>query len=351
MTRPKIILDPHWRRLDELFAPDVLDALQSEFDVVWGKNDAMPKDDYARALPDAMAVISSTPEITRDTLETAKKLKVVIEVSGSFPDTIDYEACQSAKVEVLTCAPGFRQSVAEMGLAMALAGGRGLVWEHEAFRKGEESWLDDREDRDFTLFGAPVGFVGFGQIAQEIQRLMAPFSPKTKVFDPWLPDAVAAQHGVEKCGLSELAQQSKCLFVTAVPTSENYNLIGADILGRLPDNALVVGLSRAHLIDMDALEQEVRSGRIRAALDVFDTEPVADDATWRRLDGAILSPHRAAAVKGGRQLIGQMVLEDLRRVAAGETPKSLGRADPAKIKSLAGVGDAASVASMAVERS
>lgn len=68
----------------------------------------------------------------------APHLRTIVEVSGAFPDKIDYTACFEAGIEVLSCAPGFRQSVTEIGLAMALAGARRLAHEHEAFRAGRE---------------------------------------------------------------------------------------------------------------------------------------------------------------------------------------------------------------------
>jgi len=350
MTRPTIILDAHWRELGELFAEDDLASLRSEFNVIWGRDAPMPPDALSAALPDAEVIIAATPKVDATTLQSAPKLRVVIEVSGAFPDTIDYDACAAAGVTVLSCAPGFRQAVAEMGVAMALAGARGLVWEHEATRAGTENWLSDQAGRDFTLFRASVGFLGFGQIAQETVRLLAPFAPRVVVHDPWLPDAVAADYGVRKCDLADLMAHSRCLFVTAVPTSENRHMIDAEALAQLPDSALVVLISRAHLVDVDALIDEVRTGRIRAAMDVYPCEPLAADDPLRGLQGLILSPHRAAAVTGGRQLIGHMILQDLRAIFSGKPPQNLGRADPDRIKSLAGVGDAASVSDMASKR-
>ncbi len=350
MSKPTIIVDPDWRRMDELFSPSAQSALRERYDVIWGQDGSIPSDILERALPDAYAFISATPHVEAETLRRAPKLRAVIEVSGAFPETIDYQACFDAGVEVLSCAPGFRQSVAEMGLAMALAGGRGLVDEHEAFRKGEERWLADREDSDFSLFGANVGFVGFGQIAQEITRLTAPFSPKVRAFDPWLPEAVAGAFEVELCSLDEVMSQSRCLFITAAPSSENYHLIDRDQLGRMPQHALLVVLSRAHLVDFEALEAELASGRIRACIDVFPHEPVASDDRLRKQPNVVLSPHRAAAVAGGRHLIGDMILTDLESIRRGVSDRSLSPARHETIAALAGVGDAASVSEMALDR-
>lgn len=350
MSKPVVIIDAHWRRMDELFSPLTTIELHQQFDIVWGRDEPIPHSVLNDALPTAQVLIAETPKVSAKTLALAPNLHTIIEVSGAFPDTIDYTACFSKGVEVLSCAPGFRQSVAEMGLAMALAGARGLVSEHEAFRTGEEHWLADKPETDFTLFGAQIGFVGFGQIAQELRRLLVPFRPDIIAFDPWLPQAVATAHDVALRPLEDVLTSARCLFITASPTSENHHLMNADRLALLQDNALLVLLSRAHLVDFDALTAELRSERIRACIDVFPSEPVDEKDDIRKMKSAILSPHRAAAIKNGRRLIGDMILADLNAKQSGSSKRQLSKASKDTISALAGVGDAKKVADMAKSR-
>lgn len=349
--KPRVVLDPCWRRLDELFSPGDLASLRGEFDVIWAQGAPMPEAELAAALEWAFAYIAATPRLDAAGLAAAPNLRAVIEVSGAFPDTIDYDACAERGVEVLCCAPGFRQPVAEMALAMTLGGARGLFAEHEAFRKGEERWLEDYEGRDFSLFGATIGFVGYGQIAREIHRLITPFGVSVLAFDPWLDPARAAAAGVTLLDLHQVMRTSRCLYVTAAPTTENKGMIDAHGLAQLPDAAMVVLVSRAHLVDFSALLSEVATGRIRAAIDVFPTEPLPPDHTARRLPGLILSPHRAAAVEGGRQLIGRLILDDLRLLSRRQNPANLQRARVLDISKLAGAGNATEVEDMAGQRS
>ncbi|MEM6371853.1 MAG: NAD(P)-dependent oxidoreductase [Pseudomonadota bacterium] len=350
MTKPVLILDPDWRQMDELFSNSAHAALFDAFDVIWGQDGPIPDEVLDAALPHAEVLVSATPRVDAKTLARAPQLQVIIEVSGAFPGTIDYAACFAAGVEVLSCAPGFRQAVAEMGLGMAIAGARGLMCEHERFRRGHERWLSDNPQMDFTLFGARIGFIGFGQIAQEMCRLLAPFRADIVTYDPWLPAEVAAEFGVTVLPLEEVMASARCLFVTAVPTSDNHHMLSAARLALMPDHALLVLISRAHLVDFDALTAELATGRIRACIDVFPTEPVPQDAQIRQLDGVILSPHRAAAVDKGRQLIGDMIVADLAARAAGKTARQLSRANAATIDALTEVFDDAEVASMAKDR-
>ncbi len=344
-----VVLDPHWRSMDELFSAAAQNALR-KYDVIWGRDAPIPDDVLQAAFPTAEVLIAASPQISAATLERAPRLKTVIEVAGAFPATIDYAACAACGVEVLSCAPGFRSAVAEMGLAMTLSAARGLVREHEAFRRADERWLADCVETDFTLFGAQVGFVGFGQIAQEMTRLLAPFKPDIVAYDPWLPRSVANAYGVELVSLSALSNRVKVLYVTAVPTSDNHGLIDAKVLGALKDHSLVVVLSRAHLVDYDALLAEAISGRLTIATDVFPTEPLDPANVLRGLPNVLLSPHRAAAVSGGRHLIGDLILEDLNAITQGNNTRVLGQASPETIAALTGVGDADKVAGLARKR-
>ena len=348
--KPVILFDPHWRTVSELFSASVFADFKNRFDVAWGKDASIPADLFKQHWPSTSGLVAASPVVTAEMLENAPSLKVIVEVSGAFPDTIDYAACAKHNVEVLSCSPGFRTSVAEIGLAMALSSARGLIVEHELFRHGKENWLEDKPETDFTLHGAQVGFIGFGQIAQELSRLLAPFRTKIKAFDPWLSEQHAKGLGVELCGFDEVLHWSRCLFVTASPTTENEGLLSASALSKLGDNALLVVLSRAHLVDFDALTAEAVSGRLRIATDVFPEEPMPAGHPIRQAANALLSPHRAAAVEGGRQLIGEMIVDDLSAIFSGKTERRLAIADVNTIAAVTGVTDADRVADMAASR-
>ena len=350
MTRLNVFLDPNWRTMDELFSPPDEDRMRKEVNLHWARDEKASLADLNAALPQLDVLIAAKPEVDASTLAAAPNLRAVVEVSGSFPASIDYVACAARGVEVLSCAPGFRESVAEMCLAMMLAGGRGLVTEHERFRAGRENWLSDNAGEDFTLYGQTVGFVGYGSIAREVHRLMSPFVPRVLAYDPWLAASAATTAQIELLPLEEVLAKSRCVVVAATPTSENRGMIGARELSLIPPGGLLVLISRAHLVDFEALRDAIKSGKIRAAVDVFPEEPVAHDDPLRELEGLILSPHRAAAVPGGRHLIGRMILHDLIALRNGRPERQLLKADANYTEKQAGIGDAKSVGQLAAGR-
>ena len=316
-------MDQHFRQVEELFRPSAYSELGTLCKIHGGVNCPMERDAFLGALPKAEFVIAARPELTRLELDSAPELKAVIEVSGTFQAGLDYDACVERGIEVLSCAPGFRRSVAEMALGLMIAGGRGIVDEHERFRAGTERWFNDNIGTDFSLYGQTIGFVGFGSIAQECMRLLQPFAPQVRAFDPWLKSSGASFEGVSFGELEEVLTTCRCVVIAAVPTDENYQLVSRGLIEKIPRGVLVVVISRSHLVDFDALVEAAEAGHIRLASDVFPREPVSKRATWRQARNVVWSPHRAAAVEGGRHLIGDMIVHDVRAILSGSQARHL----------------------------
>ncbi len=321
--KPSLILDQHFRKVEELFRPSAFRRLGELCDVHGGVNWPMERADFDANLPEASFVVAATPRLDRADLERAANLKAIIEVSGTFQPGIDYNACHERGIEVLSCAPGFRTSVAEMALGMMIAGARGLVDEHERFRVGSENWLADNANTDFSLYGQTIGFVGYGSIAQECTRLLRPFAPRIKAFDPWLKASGLAFEGVEFCELEEVTTACRLVVVAATPTEENYQLVSRSLIERMPTGTFVLVISRSHLVDFDALVDAAEAGRLRVASDVFPSEPVPKRHPMRQASNVIWSPHRAAAVEGGRHPIGDMIVHDIAAILEGRPEREL----------------------------
>ena len=96
MTKPAIWLDPNWRRMDELFSDADQAELGRDYVVHWGRDEAAPDGQLETVLSEITALVAGMPKVDRAVLDAAPHLKAVVEVSGSFPDTIDYEACAAA---------------------------------------------------------------------------------------------------------------------------------------------------------------------------------------------------------------------------------------------------------------
>jgi phosphoglycerate dehydrogenase-like enzyme len=323
VDRPVVLLSPAPRTLDQLFGPETLADLRAEFDVV-----VLDHEEQVDAhLADAFAIVGQ-PALPRERLDRAPRLQALLNVEGNFLPNVDYAACFERGIRVLGCGPAFAQPVAEHCLAVALDLCRGITREDRAFRAGVERYGPDSSADAVLLRGADIGLIGFGNLGRALVPLLEPFRPTIHVHDPWLPDRALQEHGLVPASLPDLLARSRVVFVLATVTPESTRLLGPAELDRLPSGARLVLASRAAVVDLDALLDRVEAGRLLAAIDVWPEEPVPGDHRARRVEGLVLSAHRAGGIPAAFRAIGDMVLDDLRSLAAGLPPVRMQAAAP-----------------------
>lgn len=327
MTKPIVIVDPHFREMGEIFSSFDLARLHDLVEVVWGKDEPMPIDQVEQALPEAQALVCANWRYG-DLLYQAPNLRAILTVSGSFPLEFDYDYCYKQKIHVLTSAPAFGRQVAEMALGMAIAAGREIVGGDRAMRANEEQYSKAGNASTFMLFDQPVGLIGYGGLARNLHPLLKPFNCTISVYDPWLADGYLRRQGVTPVDLPTLMSHAQVIFVLATPTVENRALLSRQMLERIKPGAALILISRAHVVDFEALTDLVLAGRFRAAIDVFPREPLEPDHPIRQAPNAILSAHRAGTVKAGLWEIGEMVVDDLEAITLGLPPRRMNQAVP-----------------------
>jgi phosphoglycerate dehydrogenase-like enzyme len=336
MAKSKVILDPSFRRLANIFSPQDLERLYSAADVVWGKDDPMPMEEIEKVRDEVVAVIAGTWR--HGDISRFPKLRAFLEVSGGFPliNTFDYPYCFSHGIRVLSCAPAFAPAVAEMGLALALSCCRQVAWTDAAFRTGEPNWSHTEFATEigdtFTLYGKQVGFIGFGSLARSLKPLLAPFGCPIQVYDPWLTDSYLRTQGVTPVDLDTLLATSRFIFVLAVPSAANQALLSREKLNLIQPDAVFLLLSRSHVVDFDALTELLAQGRFRAGIDVYPQEPLPQDHPMRRMKHAVLTSHRAGAIGEGLLNIGRMVVNDIEAIVSDHVPQEMQVAQPEYVR-------------------
>lgn len=323
--RPLALSAPEPRTLDLIFTPQARAELHRKYEVLEVAADAVA------ALPAAtlgrVRYIIGQPPISPATLDALKQLRCVLNVESNLFDNMPYETLFQRGIHVVTTGAVFAEPVAEMGLALALNLARNVVDADLAFRKGEELWGGDGNASARLLSGAEIGLVGFGDLGRALNRVLAGFRARIRAFDPWLPPSVLREHGVEPADLATVLGQSDVVFVVASVTSDNQGFLGAKAFASMRKGASFILLSRAAVVDFDALMEAVRSGHILAASDVFPEEPLPADHPVRALAGFLRSAHRAGALDIAFKRMGDMVLEDMDLMDRGLPPMRCKRAE------------------------
>jgi phosphoglycerate dehydrogenase-like enzyme len=328
-----VVLDTHPRKVSEIFTDADLARLHAMAHVVWGHDEPMPPEELAK-ISDAYAIVIG--RWRNLSIAELPNLRAILEISGRHPSPalLDYAACFARGIRVLSCAPAFGPMVAEMALGMALAASRQIVSGHIGFQTGTERYLHAGNLDTFTLFDKPVGLIGFGGLARALRPLLAPFRCRIGVYDPWLSPSYLRDQGVTPMGLEELLATSRVTFVLAIPSTENRALLDRALLSHIPADAVLVLMSRAHVVDFDALTDLLYAGRFRAAIDVFPEEPVPADHPIRHAPNVVLSAHRAGSVQEGLHTIGHLVANDLEAMLAGLPPLEMQVAQPELVRRL-----------------
>jgi phosphoglycerate dehydrogenase-like enzyme len=306
---PLVISTPYPRTLDLIFSADARLALQIRYHIVEVDPDGVAglSDDL---LGQARYIIGQPP-ISVETLGRMTGLRAVLNVESNLVNNMPYETLFRRGIHVLTTGQVFAEPVAEMGLGLALSLARGIVDADLAFREGRELWGGDGNQSACLLSGSDIGIVGFGDLGRALKRVLSGFQARIRVFDPWMPPSILRENGVEPATLQEVLTLSDFIFVVAAATSENQHFLGKEAFATMRKGAAFILLSRAEVVDFDALMAAVGSGHIVAASDVFPQEPLPADHPVRSLKGFIRSAHRAGALDSAFKKMGEMVLEDM----------------------------------------
>ncbi len=140
-----------------------------------------------------------------------------------------------------------------------------------------------------TLYGKRVLIIGHGSIGTALEQRLGAFCVSVcRVARHPRPDAYSA------ADLPGLLAGADVVVLLVPLTAETRGMVDADFLARMPDRALLVNASRGPVVDTDALTREVSTGRLLAALDVTDPEPLTADHPLWTLPGSLLTPHVAS---------------------------------------------------------
>ncbi|WP_307217772.1 2-hydroxyacid dehydrogenase [Microbacterium sp. SORGH_AS_0888] len=208
-------------------------------------------------------------------------------------------------------------STAELALTLTLAAQR----EIPAFvREGEHGQWRNRFTN--SLADRRVLLLGYGGVGKAVAARLDGFEAEVVPVASRARDEDGVHvHGIDE--LPELLPGAEVVILTLPGGDTTRHVIDDAALAALPDGALVVNVGRGPLIDTIALVDHVRRGRIRAALDVTDPEPLpADHALWT-LPGVLVTPHVGGASAAMRPRLVRLIRDQIERMRRGEEPRNV----------------------------
>ncbi|MCX4552277.1 hydroxyacid dehydrogenase [Streptomyces sp. NBC_01267] len=273
----------------------------------------------AAALPGARALVTAwgTPRIDSELLDAADRLALVSHTGSAVAPYVTAEVFRRG-IRVSQAGDEMARPVAEVALAFTLSLLYRIQRFDRALRTGAPWQEASQAPPRHEIHGSDIGVIGASRTGRAYIALVRAMGARVSVTDPFLTDADAAALGVESVPLETLLSRSRVVAVHAPVTDETHRMLGPEQLALMPDGAGLVNTARSWLVDEDALLAELASGRLDAAIDVFDAEPLPVDHPFRALPNVLLTPHQAAGSVECRLRLGASAVGEVLRLLAGQ---------------------------------
>jgi D-3-phosphoglycerate dehydrogenase len=276
----------------------------------------MPEDELPRAIGDYDAiVIRSGTKLTAEVIEHAARLKVIGR-AGIGVDNVDVGAATKRGIIVANAPESNVIAAAEHTIAMLLAQVRHIP-------QADASLKDGRWERSrfggVEVYEKTIGILGFGRIGQLVAERAKSFGMAVLAYDPYVAAERYRELGVERAeNKEELYERADFVTIHLPKTAETLNYVNAEAFERMKDGVRIVNCARGELVDLEALEAAIRSGKVAgASLDVFPDEPVTDLPIFA-YENVVVTPHLGASTAEAQDRAGVITAEQVVAALNGE---------------------------------
>jgi len=254
----------------------------------------LSRDQLHQAIGDYDAIITrSGTQVDRALLEHATKLKIVAR-AGVGIDNVDVQAASERGIIVVNAPFGNTNSAAEHTLAILLSLCRNVPSANASLKSGEwkRAPFTGYELKDKTL-----GVIGLGKVGGRVARRARAFEMEVLVYDPYISEKRAVDHGTRLVGIDELVASADVITVHTPLNDETRDMLTAEHFDQMKDGVIIVNCARGGIINEEAMVAALESGKVKgAAFDVFSAEPPASEVL-KKLIGhprMVVTPHLGA---------------------------------------------------------
>ena len=297
----------------EKIADAGVELLQREFEVELGTDWDEATLNARIGEFDAILIRSGT-KLTSDLISRAGRLRVIGR-AGTGVDNVDLEAATKRGIIVANAPESNSVAAAEHTLAMVLALCRNVPQAHRSLVAGQ--WERSRFGGN-ELYGKTLGVIGFGRIGQLVARRALSFEMEVIAFDKFVAPERFRELGVTGAEASEdLYSRADLITIHLPKTPDTVNWIDAAAIAAMKDGVRIINCARGELVDLDALERGLESGKVGgAALDVFPSEPFTEHPLFAR-DDVVVTPHLGASTSEAQDRAGTDTAEQVRAALVG----------------------------------
>ena len=246
-------------------------------------------------------------------IEALPNLKLIV-VTGRQHRTLDQAA--ATRRGILICAtdsrPGMDAPTPELTWGLILATVRNIPKEAAGMAAG--GW---QTTIGTVLRGKTLGLLGLGKIGRQVAGYGKAFGMRVIAWSPNLTEEGAREGGAERVDKAALFREADVVSIHLVLGERSLGVVGADELGAMKPGALLVNTSRGPIVQMEPLLQALGRGAVRAAIDVYDEEPLSPNDPLRRAPNCLLTPHLGYVTEETYRAFFEDTVADIEAYAAG----------------------------------
>lgn len=215
-------------------------------------------------------IVRSRTKVTKEVIDNADNLKIIAR-AGVGVDNIDLNAATEKGIMVVNSPESTSITVAEHTMGLLLSMARKLSIADKSVKEGK--W-EKKKFMGVELRNKTLGVIGMGRIGSQVVNRCKAFEMDAVAYDPYLPEEVATQMGVELTDLETVLKKADFITIHVPLTPETKHLISYDEFELMKDGAFITNCARGGIIDEEALYDALKNEKIGgAALDVYEEEP------------------------------------------------------------------------------
>jgi phosphoglycerate dehydrogenase-like enzyme len=285
MTRVAVLDD--WQGIAERCAD--WSGVRAKAELAFFRDAFADEDAAAAALADfeVLVAMRERTEFPASLIDRLPKLRMISQTGGRAR-TLDIAACTTRGVLVCNTGGGAQYATAELALGLMLAAFRHIPAADAGIRAGR---FQDGIVPGIALEGRTLGVIGLGRLGGRMARYGQALGMRVLAWSANLTEARAREGGAERVEKDRLLAESDAVSLHLVLSDRTRGVLGARELGLMKPGAVLVNTSRGPLVDEAALLAALHAGRIIAALDVFDREPLPAEHPLRHAPNTVLTPH------------------------------------------------------------
>lgn len=258
---------------------------------VYPVHERMEEEELLTCIADYHGIICGDDCFTPRVIDVAEQLKVIVKW-GTGIDSIDKKYAASKGIPVFNTPDAFTEPVSDFTIAALLSFSCGIHESDRLMKSGKWQKVPGKTLRECT-----IGIIGFGKIGQAVAKKLQTFGIKIMAHDiRTIPHTEWPHDFVTFTSKDYLLKLSNFVSLNCDLNPTSHHVISADELMIMPNHAVLINTARGPLVDELALVQALQHRQIAgAALDVFESEPLATKSPLRKMNNILLSAHNANA--------------------------------------------------------